>query len=154
MTELDDNSVSQKSSDQSEMERPPLGYFMLPLWLSFQTPLFFFAFVVATIAAITDPINPQWLEIDVMDFVTRFILLIGFVGMCFRQEWALWLIVGVQIIYTLWIITAIFQSGPDKFFLLMCVYLIYEILIITACFFALWQCARFQKTSIHTQSTG
>ena len=154
MTEIDNNSILQKPSGLSKTERLPLEYFILPLCLSFQTPLFFFGFIIGTLAAITDPISPQWMGFDEMNFIARIILLIGFVGMCYRQEWALSLIAGVQIICTLWVITAIFQSGPDEFFLLWCVYVTYEMLIITACFFALWQCVRFRKTPIHTLNTG
>jgi hypothetical protein len=147
------NQDKQVPSNQTGSVRLPIDYFILPLCLSFQTPLFFFSFVVATIAAITDPINPQWLEVDWLDFVVRTILLVSFVGMCCRKEWALWLTIGVQTIYTLWVIGAIvmnFMGDPDPFLLLMYVYLIYELLIIAACFYALWQCAKFRRNNHKT----
>jgi hypothetical protein len=148
MTESDNNQDDSKERwDRTESVRPPLDYFFLPLCLSFQTPLFFFTVVIVTIAVMTDPIRPQWWleELHWIDFVGRVVLLVGFIGMCCRKEWALWLTVVVQIIWTFWIIAALSMSEPDPLVPLGYVCLAYDILIITACFFALWRCWQFTK---------
>ena len=143
-----DSDTTQEPSGRMESVRLPLVYFILPLCLSSPTPFFFFRFVIGTIAAMTDPIRPHWPELDWMYFVVQVILTIGFIGMYCRKEWALWLTVIVHILSSLWVIMIIVANSmgePDPFMLLLYIYLAYEILIIIACFFALWQCSRFKK---------
>jgi hypothetical protein len=152
MTESDNNQDDSKErgGGQTESARPPLDYFVIPLCLSFPTPIFFFGFVVGIIAAITDPVRSQWIEhVNWIDFTSRVILLVCFVGMCFRKEWALRWTIIVQSTWTMCVIAMIAEMiavlGLDEFFLLWCAFLAYEILIITACFFALWRCRQFTK---------
>ena len=146
-----DSDTTQEPSGRMESVRLPVVYFILPLCLSFPTPFFLFLSVVWTIAEITDPISPQWLELDWMGFAVSVILMIdfiGFVGMCFRKEWALWLTAFVQIIRVLWDISGknVDSMGdPDLFLYAWYTYLAYEILTIIACFVALRQCSRFKK---------
>jgi len=139
-----------ESTGQTESLHLPMVNFVLPLCLSFPTPFFFFALVVGTIATMTDPIRPQWIWsefdwADWMDLIARVILLIGFVGMCRRKEWALWLTAIVQIIYTLWIWLVLGTSGFRKDCLVLFLASIYSLLIVGACFYVFWQCSRFKK---------
>jgi len=142
-------------SNRTESVRLPMDYFILPLCLSFQTPFYFFTVVIGSIAAITDPILPHCLELDWIDFAVRVILLVGFTGMCCCKEWAVWLTVIVQVSYTVWVIWAIIVNTMllDPFLLLWYVYLAYEILIIAACFYALWRCSRFRKNQSRVTSS-
>jgi len=127
-----------------------VAYFILPIGLSFPTPFFFFAIVIVTIAAMTDPICPQWLELNWVDCVGRVILLVGFVGMCCRKEWALWLTVIVQILYILWIWGELCTSEFRKDGLFLFMMSIYCLLVVIACLYALWQCAQLKRNSFQT----
>jgi len=151
MTESDnDQDSQQKPPDRMESVRLPMEYFILPLCLSWPTPFFFFGVVVGTLAMITDPVRPQWLWselnwVDWMGVIVRVILLVGFAGMCRRKEWALWLILIVQVISTLWLWLALGTPGFRKDGLFLFAMSIYNLLIVTACILALWQCSQFKK---------
>ena len=147
MTESEQNQDGLRETPcQTKSVQLPVGYFVLPLFLSFWVPVAALAAICVPIAMITDPIRPQGPDGGMwIDIVYTAILFIGFVGMCCRKEWALWLTVISRLISSLMQANAIFLTGPHKFLPVWCIFLLYDLLITTSCCYALWQCWRYRR---------
>jgi len=153
----------------TETQKPtrlPLKYFILPLCLSVLAPLVLLFLIVwlpiGVFIARIDPDSYQrivgevpvpelwWWLVNIVDGIVH---TIGFVGMLYRRKWALWLTAILAIVFVVWSGYEI-STWNDPIALLReyhedalewCGNLMYYPLLAASCFFALWQCSRYEK---------
>ena len=135
---------SGRGSDSVELHKParlPMAYFILPILLSFPLILFFIYPVVFTVHLEPSvfPFTYVWAPIGI-------IFAVGFVGMIFRQKWALWLIASFVIGWILGNRLLMHDSAPLDAYGYGAIF--YVLLLAASCFFALWRCSRFEKSSV------
>jgi len=150
----DNQTDSKEPAAQDDPIQFPLDYFILPLLLSWMVPLVTMGMIGVTIVAITDPIALwQWPDsAEWTDVVYTIILLIGFIGMCYRRKWALWLTAISRLIWIVIVGIALGTPGFRQDWLFLFMMSIYGLLIVSSCFYALWQCSQFQKTIVSPRS--
>ena len=138
----DNQTDSKESAAQEVPTQLPLDYFILPLLLSWMVPL-------AALGMIVVPIVDS---AELIDVVYTIILSIGFIGMCYRRKWALWLTAISRLIWIVIVGIVLSTPGFRQDWLFLFIMSIYGLLIVSSCFYALWQCSQFQKTIVSPRS--
>jgi hypothetical protein len=142
------------SSGVKQPQKPgrlPMDYFILPLCLSWWVSGLYFLTPIGLLLDYFDPLNFHgvWTLADCIQFTVNVICAVGFVGMCFRQKWALWLTAITLIVWIGCVVNDLMTRSPDALDALWYAIIFYDSLITASCFYAIWQCSQYEK---HSQS--
>ncbi len=74
-------------------------YFVVPLLMCWYVPLSAAGFIMETMAELTDSVPGMHLEIRAGTLISLLLSCIAFVGLCFRQSWALFLMAVYLLIW-------------------------------------------------------
>ena len=135
-----------------------MKYFILPLCLTVIVPLLLLLIIVLISiysASHLLTISPTQLFWWLATLINIIVHTVGFVGMLFRQKWALWLITILAIVhiglagfeYFIRSDSSAIHWQNRSFVLGWFGSLMYYFLLATSCFYALWQCLRYEKSS-------
>ena len=123
--------------------RLPMAYFILPLCLSWTTGLF----LLSSIGGFVDNFDFSHDVWTLARWSVGIVLAIGWFGMLYRQNWALWLTTILQVVLIGLMINDLLIGEARVLERLLFCLIIYQTLVLASSVFALWQCSRFEKSS-------